>query len=47
MSASRVTEEMAGDDDRKHTSGGVLVAEDSNLGVLWVQKKGQLSPRPG
>ena len=33
-SAARITEEMAGDDDRKHTSGGVIVAIDSNLGAV-------------
>ena len=29
-SAARITEELAGDEDRKHTSGGVHVAIDSN-----------------
>ena len=32
--AARITEETAGDEDRKHTSGGVLVAVDSNLGAV-------------
>ena len=33
-SAARITEETAGDEDRKHTSRGVLVAIDSNLGAV-------------
>ena len=33
-SAARITEEMAGDEDRKNTSGGVFVAIDSNLGAV-------------
>ena len=33
-SAARITEETAGDEDRKHTSGGVVVAIDSNLGAV-------------
>ena len=32
--AARITEETAGDEDRKHTSRGVLVAIDSNLGAV-------------
>ena len=32
-SAARITEDSAGDEDRMHTSGGVFVAIDSNLGV--------------
>ena len=31
-SAARITDETAGDEDRKHTSGGVLVAIDSSCG---------------
>ena len=55
-SAARIMEEMAGDDDREHTSGGVFVAIDVAWELLCVQKKGQLSrfpeikeesPRPG
>ena len=30
-SAARITEETAGDEERKHTSGGVFVAIGSNL----------------
>ena len=33
-SAARITVETAGDEDRKHTSGGVVVAIDSNLGAV-------------
>ena len=33
-SAARITEEMAGYEDRKHTSGGVVVAIDSNQGAV-------------
>ena len=33
-SATRITEDMAGDDVRKHTPGGVFVAIDSNLGAV-------------
>ena len=39
-SAARITEETAEDDDRKHTSGGVLVAIDSNLGVVVGAEEG-------
>ena len=37
---ARITEEMAGDDDRKHTSGGVFVAVDSNLGAVVGAEEG-------
>ena len=30
--AARITDERASSEDRKHTSGGVFVAVDSNLG---------------
>ena len=33
-SAARITKEMAGDEDRMHTSGGVFVAVDSNPGAV-------------
>ena len=29
--AARITDETAGSEDRKHTSGGVFIAVDSNL----------------
>ena len=31
--AARITDERASSEDQKHTSGGVLVAVDSNLGA--------------
>ena len=41
-SASRITEETAGDEDRKHTSGGVLVAIDSNPGAVVGAEEGTI-----
>ena len=32
--AARITDERASSDDRKHTSGGVFSAVDSNLGTV-------------
>ena len=32
--AARITDEKANSEDRKHTSGGVFVAIDSNLGSM-------------
>ena len=32
--AARITDDRAGSEDRKHTSGGVFVAVDSNLGAV-------------
>ena len=32
--AARITDERASSEDRKHTSGGVFVASDSNLGAV-------------
>ena len=32
--AARITDENASSEDRKHTSGGVFVAIDSNLGTV-------------
>ena len=37
---ARITVEMAGDDDRKHTSGGVFVAVNSNLGAVVGAEEG-------
>ena len=45
-SAARITEETAGDEDRKHTSGGVLVAIDSNLAVVGAAE-GAVESIPG
>ena len=46
-SAARITEEMAGEDDRKHTSGGVFVAIDSNLGPVVGAEEGAIESIPG
>ena len=46
-SAPRITEEMAGDEDRKHTSGGVFVAIDSNLGAIVGAEEGAIESIPG
>ena len=32
--SARISDENAGSEDRKHTSGGVIVAVDSNLGAV-------------
>ena len=40
--AARITEEPAGDTDRKHTSGGVFVAFDSNLGAVGSRRRDDL-----
>ena len=41
-SAARITEENAGDEDRKHTSGGVFVGTDSNLGAVVGAQEGAI-----
>ena len=33
--AARITDERAGSEDQKHTSGGVFVAVHSNLGAVF------------
>ena len=38
--AARITDERAGSEDQKRTSGGVLVAVDSNLGAVVGEKEG-------
>ena len=40
--AARITDENAGTEDRKHTSGGVFVAVDSNLEQSSALKKERL-----
>ena len=40
--AARITDETAGSKDRKHTSGGVSVAVDSNLGAFICKEEGRL-----
>ena len=37
--AARITDERAGNEDQKHTSGGVFVAVDSNLGEVVGEKE--------
>ena len=38
--AERITDENAGSEDRKHTSGGVFVAVDSKLGAVAGKEEG-------
>ena len=44
--AAGITDETAGSEDRKHTSGGVFVAVDSNLGTV-VGEEGAAASIPG
>ena len=37
--APRITDDRAGSEDQKHTSGGVLDAVDSNLGAVIGEKE--------
>ena len=46
-SAARMTKETTGDEDRKHTSGGVVVAIDSNLGAVVGAEEGAIESIPG
>ena len=46
-SAARIAEEMAGDEDRKRTSGGVFVAIDSNLGAVVGAEEGAIQSMSG
>ena len=46
-SAAIITEETAGDEDRKHTSGGVFIAIDSNLGAVVGAEEGATESIPG
>ena len=41
-SAARITKEMSGNDDAMHTSGGVFVAIDSNLGAVVGAEEGAI-----
>ena len=45
--AARITDETAGSKDRKHTSGGVSVAVDSNLGAFIGKEEGTFTSIPG
>ena len=46
-SAARIAEETAGDEDRKRTSGGVLLAIDSNLGAVVGAEEEAIESIPG
>ena len=45
--SERITDETAGSEDRKHTSGGVSVAVDSNLGAVVGVEEGAIDSTPG
>ena len=45
--AARITDERAAIEDQKHTSGGVFVAIDSNLGAAVGEKEGAVTSVPG
>ena len=45
--AARITDERAGSEDQKHTSGGVFVAIDSNLGAVEGAEEGAIESIPG
>ena len=40
--AERITDDRASSEDRKHTSGGVFVAVDSNLGAVVGAEEGAI-----
>ena len=44
--ATRITDETASSEDRKHTSGGVFVAEYSNLGAVIAKEEGAVESIP-
>ena len=45
--AARITDERASSEDRQHTSGGVFVAVDSNLGAVVGAEEGTIVSIPG
>ena len=45
--AARITDERAGIEDQKHTSGGVFAAVDSNLGAVVGEQEGAVTSIPG
>ena len=47
VDAARITNERASSEDRKHTSGGVFVAVDSNLGAVVGAEDGAIVSIPG
>ena len=44
--AARMTYERARNEDRKHTSGGVSIAVDSNLGKIVGEREGAVTSIP-
>ena len=47
LNAARITDERAGIEDQKHTSGGVFVTVDSNVGAAVGEKEGAVTSIPG
>ena len=47
VDAARITDEKASSEDREHTSGGVFVAIDSNLGAVTGKAEGSVTWTPG
>ena len=47
VNAARITDENTGTEDREHTSGGVFVAVDSNLGAVEGAEEGANDSIPG
>ena len=45
--SARITDEKASSEDRKHTSGGVFVAIDGNLGAVIGKEEGAVESIPG
>ena len=45
--AARITNERASSDHRKHTSGAVFIAADSNLGTVVGEREGAVASIPG
>ena len=45
--AARITDERASSEDRKHTSRGVFVAFDTNLGAVEAAEEGVIESIPG
>ena len=45
--AARITDERASSEDRKHTSGGVFIAVNSDLGTVARQREGASASIPG
>ena len=45
--AARIADKKASSEDRKHTSGGVFVAVDNNLGTIVGEREGAIDSIPG